>query len=70
MSNKNDNKSNGIGFTGFLTLLFITLKLLGKISWSWWWVYSPLWIPIVILLILSIIIIFLEGILAINEKNN
>ena len=31
-------------FAGLLTIVFITLKLLHKISWSWWWVTSPLWI--------------------------
>lgn len=34
----------GIGFTGLLTLIFITLKLCGVISWSWVWVLAPLWI--------------------------
>lgn len=34
----------GIGFTGLLTLIFITLKLCGVISWSWIWVLAPLWI--------------------------
>ncbi|MFA5387333.1 MAG: hypothetical protein WC322_02965 [Candidatus Paceibacterota bacterium] len=34
----------GIGFVGVLTVLFIALKLLDKIDWSWWWVLSPLWI--------------------------
>ncbi|KKM01740.1 hypothetical protein LCGC14_1791420 [marine sediment metagenome] len=34
----------GIGFSGLLTIiLFIGLKLTGYISWSWWWVLSPLW---------------------------
>lgn len=33
-----------IGFTGLLTILFIVLKLLGVIDWSWIWVLSPLWI--------------------------
>lgn len=28
----------------FLTTVFVTLKLLGTIHWSWWWVFSPLWI--------------------------
>ena len=49
MSNSASAKSSGIGFLGLLTLLFITLKLLGVTavaSWSWWWVLSPLWIPI------------------------
>ena len=33
-----------IGFIGLLTLLFIGLKLIGYIAWSWVWVLSPLWI--------------------------
>ena len=32
----------GIGFTGLLTLIFITLKLCGVITWSWVWVLAPL----------------------------
>ena len=36
---------SGIGFLGILTLIFITLKLLGKITWSWLWVLAPIWIP-------------------------
>ena len=27
-----------------LTVLFVGLKLTGFITWSWWWVWSPLWI--------------------------
>ena len=38
------SSSSGIGFTGLLTIVFITLKLLGKIDWSWWWILSPIWI--------------------------
>ena len=37
--------SGGIGFTGLLTIVFIILKLVGTIDWSWWWVLSPLWLP-------------------------
>ncbi len=33
----------GIGFGGALAVLFIGLKLTHYISWSWWWVLSPLW---------------------------
>lgn len=36
--------SFNIGFTGLLTLIFITLKLTNIINWSWLWVLSPLWI--------------------------
>jgi len=44
MSNNTSSSSSGIGFPGLLTVLFIGLKLTGYISWSWWWVLSPLWI--------------------------
>ncbi len=44
----NNNSSGGIGFAGLLTIVFIVLKLLGKIDWSWWWVLSPIWISILI----------------------
>ena len=26
------------------TPLFIALKLAGVVTWSWWWVLSPMWI--------------------------
>jgi hypothetical protein len=41
-------KSNGLGFGTILFLIFLTLKLTNNIQWSWVWVTSPLWIPIVI----------------------
>lgn len=44
MSNNSSTRSGGIGFCGLLTIVFIVLKLLGKITWSWLWVLSPLWI--------------------------
>lgn len=40
----------GIGFCGLLAILFIALKLTKVITWSWWWVLSPLWIPTAIVL--------------------
>jgi hypothetical protein len=48
MSTSTNTASGGIGLGGALTILFIALKLLGKINWSWWWVLSPLWIPLAI----------------------
>jgi len=41
-----------IGFFGLLTLIFIVLKLTEMILWSWFWVLSPMWIPISIALLL------------------
>lgn len=48
----------GIGFLGALQILFIALKLLNKITWSWWWVLSPTWISLLmVILIIAIIVI-------------
>lgn len=55
-----DKASGGIGFCGLLTIAFIVLKLCKVISWSWIWVFAPLWIPaipiIVALLVLTIVV--------------
>jgi hypothetical protein len=47
--------SGGVGFTGLLTIAFVVLKLTGYISWSWWWVLSPIWISIGLLALIVII---------------
>lgn len=48
MANKSTVSSGGIGFGGLLTIAFIVLKLTGYITWSWWWVLAPSWIPLAI----------------------
>lgn len=50
-----EDKGKGIGFVGFLTILFIALKLTGYIDWSWIWVLSPVWLSIVLEAVLFII---------------
>jgi len=44
--------NSGTGIGGLLLVAFIVLKLTGVIDWSWWWVVSPIWLPIVIALFL------------------
>lgn len=60
MSDNKSSASGGAGFSSLLAIAFIVLKLCNVIHWSWWWVLSPVWIPIglviVGLLIYAIII--------------
>jgi hypothetical protein len=56
LNSSSSSSSGGIGFTGLLTILFIGLKLTGHITWSWWWVLSPIWISVLILFVLIAII--------------
>lgn len=53
----NQTAGGGIGCSGVLFLIFLVLKLTGLISWSWWWVTSPLWIGFA-LVVLALVIIF------------
>jgi hypothetical protein len=58
-----DNKSTGVGFGGILFLIFLTLKLGGwgvVASWSWWWVFSPIWIPAALVIVAAVIIGLIE----------
>lgn len=50
-SNREVSTGGGIGFFGALTVAFAVLKVLGELNWSWWWVFSPIWIPWGIILI-------------------
>jgi len=43
MSEKNNSRSGGIGVLGLLGVVFVTLKLTGVITWSWWYVTMPFW---------------------------
>jgi hypothetical protein len=47
-------KHYGLGFTDLLLIVFIVLKLTNVINWSWWWVLSPLWISLGIVIIILI----------------
>jgi len=37
-----------IGLDVALCLVFISLKMSDVIDWSWWWVFSPLWVGVVL----------------------
>jgi hypothetical protein len=46
---------SSIGFFGLLTIVFVTLKLTNYIDWSWWWILSPLWIPVSLVIFVALI---------------
>ena len=41
-----------ITFFELLLVAFVCLKVTGHIDWSWWWVLSPIWLPLLISLVL------------------
>ena len=58
---ESSTSNSGIGFCGLLTILFIGLKLGSVIAWSWWWILSPLWIPVGLIILIGIIFFIFTG---------
>lgn len=58
----NNTASTGIGFTSMLLILFITLKLTNVITWSWWWVLSPIWIEAILLVVIIGVLLLIKAI--------
>ena len=56
--NMKDNKKVTVNINIFtiLTIVFVVLKIIGKITWSWIWVLAPLWIPDVLVTVVGLII--------------
>ena len=56
----NSSKKITIGCISPLTVIiflaFFFAKIFDKIDWSWWWVFSPLWIPAAIVLTVLLIV--------------
>lgn len=59
--------SSGIGLGGMVFIVFLALKLaqIGPVAeWSWWWVTSPLWIPIALVIGVMVIIVIIALVLS------
>ena len=54
------NLSVTLPFNSILFIVFLILKLCGVINWNWIWVFSPIWIPVIALLVGFIIYFIIE----------
>lgn len=61
--------NKGIGPLSLLGIAFVVMKIMGYITWSWWWVLAPFWIPICLALVLLVLIIGLILLAATNVVN-
>lgn len=66
MTNNNVNSAGGGGFLGLMFLIFMTLKLMGYITWSWWWITLPLWGGIALILSIVTLVVIINKLL--NKK--
>ena len=63
MQKDKEVKTVGLGFVDALSLLFIALKLTGRIDWNWIWVLSPIWISVSFLAVLAVVILLIGRII-------
>ena len=69
MKVRHTSSEGGISFFGLLTIVFITLKLIGTIDWSWIWVLSPIWIPIALVFLILLIQLTIAALSSVSNKN-
>lgn len=50
-------KKNTYNLPFVIFVIFLLLKLTNNIDWSWYWVTSPLWLPIAFVLSISLVFI-------------
>jgi hypothetical protein len=48
-----------VPLVGILGIVFITLKLLGKITWSWLWVLAPFWAPLALAVLIGLVLLLI-----------
>ena len=63
-----DSKKSEIGLLEILLIVFVILKLVGTIDWSWWWVLSPILISFALGVIILIISLVIALVLALVDK--
>ena len=56
---KKVNVNKSTSFVSLLTLAFIVLKLCNVITWSWFWVLSPMIFSVGLVVVLAILILIL-----------
>ena len=62
------SSGGGIGWCGVLTIVFVVLKLCKVIAWSWWWVLSPIWIPLAVVVAVVVVALIVIGVLFVLKK--
>lgn len=57
-----------MGFLELLTLIFITLKLIGEITWPWLWVLAPLWIGYGVAIAILLLVLLVIGVARLFDR--
>lgn len=45
-----------------VTIIYIALKLYGVLDWSWYWIFSPIWLYLSYCLVVTVIAVIVGAI--------
>ena len=62
-SSKSSSSGGGVGIPTVIQIVFIILKVVGVIKWSWFWVLSPTWISILVVILVFLIFLIVRSII-------
>jgi hypothetical protein len=63
--------SGSVSTVGLLGVVFVVLKLVHTIDWSWWWVTAPFWMPVTLVVaftIVSVIFVLAASLLSMRSS--
>lgn len=55
MGKKTPSPATGLSLPVVVFVVFLILKLTNLVKWSWWWITSPLWIVVALVVVLAVI---------------
>ena len=55
-------EDNTMGFLETLTIVFIVLKLTEVVAWSWWMVFSPIWVGYAVIFLSAFAVAFMRAV--------
>jgi uncharacterized protein (DUF983 family) len=60
----------GPDYVMIIFIIFLILKLTNNLTWSWWWIFSPFWIPAAIALVLITLAAVQKSLNILSERYN
>lgn len=63
-------EAKGIGCMFIVQVVFVVLKLIDVIHWSWLWVLSPLWLTGIATLAIALITIIVAAVAVVIAKHD
>ena len=63
---KETQQATSVGFplASILTIIFVIAKLAGVVGWSWWWVFSPLWVSVLLAIGILLLVLGFAAVVA------